>query len=141
MPITITPEEAAEKQGRRLKQATPDIIRGIERVQVPPGQLAAAQADKMRTNINKAIDSGKWGRRVSAVSLPDWQKVTIEKGVPRIAAGIDAALPKTTEFFKQFLPHLEVIQKELDNMPSLTLEDNIGRAVHNMRRNAEFELK
>jgi hypothetical protein len=141
MPINITPAEAAEKQARRLKASTPDIIRGIERVEVAPGQLAAAQVDKMRTNINKAIDSGKWGRRVAGVSLPDWKEQAINKGVPRIAAGIDAARPKVEKFFGQFLPHLEVIQKELEAMPSVTLEDNIGRAVHNMRRNADFELE
>lgn len=138
MPINITPAEVAEKHARRLKASTPDIQRGVERVQVAPGQLAAAQVDKMRTNINKAIDSGKWGRRVASVPLPEWKDKMISKGIPRIASGVDGAIEKTTAFFAEFLPHLEVIQGELETMPSVTLEDGINRAVHNMRRNADF---
>ena len=141
MPINITPAEVAEKHARRLKASTPDIQRGVERVSVAPGQLAAAQTDKMRTNINKALDSGKWARRVSSVPLPEWKSKMINKGIPRIASGVDGAIEKTTSFFAEFLPHLETIQGELESMPSVTLEDGINRAVHNMRRNADFVRK
>lgn len=141
MAINITPAEVAEKHARRLKASTPDIQRGVERVTVAPGQLAAAQTDKMRTNINKALDSGKWARRVASVPLPDWKDSMINKGIPRIASGVDGAIEKTTQFFAEFLPHLETIQGELESMPSVTLEDGINRAVHNMRRNADFERK
>jgi len=139
--INISPAEVAEKHARRLKASTPDIQRGVERVSVAPGQLAAAQTDKMRTNINKALDSGKWARRVASVPLPEWKSKMINKGIPRIASGVDGAIEKTTEFFAEFLPHLETIQGELESMPSVTLEDGINRAVHNMRRNADFVRK
>ena len=141
MAINISPAEVAEKHARRLKASTPDIQRGVERVSVAPGQLAAAQTDKMRTNINKALDSGKWARRVASVPLPEWKSKMINKGIPRIASGVDGAIEKTTEFFAEFLPHLETIQGELESMPSVTLEDGINRAVHNMRRNADFVRK
>lgn len=141
MPINKTGAEIAEKHARRLKQSTPDIQRGVERVTIAPGQLAAAQTDKMRTNINKALDSGKWARRVASVELPEWKQKMIEKGIPRIAAGVDASIGKTTQFFDEFIPHLETVQKELEGLPSVTLEDGINRAVHNMRRNADFVRK
>lgn len=141
MAINITPSEAAQKHARNLKQSTPDIQRGVERVTVAPGQLAAAQVDKMRTNINKSLDDGTWARRVSSVTVDEWKDDMIKKGIPRIAAGVEAAIPKTTEFFSQFLPHLEKVQAVVQAMPSVTLEDGINRAVANIRGNAEFVRK
>ncbi len=136
----LTPQQAAEKQASRLKQSTQEIATQVQKVTQAPGVQAAAKADKMRTNINLAIDSGRWQRRVSAVTLTDWQDAMIKKGIPRISAGIDAARPKVEAFFSAFLPHLDKVQAEVKNMPDLTLEDNINRMVHVVRRNAEFKL-
>jgi hypothetical protein len=63
----------------------------------------------------------------------------VKKGIPRISQGIDAAAPKVEAFFAEFFPHLEKIEAEVKAMPDLTLEDNIQRAVHAMRRASEFK--
>lgn len=136
----LTPQQAREKQASRLKQSTQEIANQVMKVSTAPGVQAAAKADKMRTNINAAIDSGRWGRRVSAVTLNEWQDAMVKKGIPRISAGIDAAAPKVEAFFTAFFPHLDKVQAEIKNMPDLTLEDNINRMVHVVRRNAEFKL-
>ena len=135
----LSPQETAEKHARNLKGATQYIQAGVARVDTAPGVLAAKKKDKMQRNLNKALDSGKWERRVASVSLPDWKKAMTEKGIPRISAGVDASLPKTADFFGQLFQHQDVIAGELENMADVTLEDGINKAIHNMRRMADFK--
>jgi len=135
----LSPRETAEKHARNLKGATQYITAGVDRVEVAPGILAAKKKDKMQRNLNKALDSGKWERRVASVPLPDWKKAMKEKGIPRISAGVDASMEKTTEFFGQLFVHQDVIAGELDGMADVTLDDGINKAIHNMRRMADFK--
>ena len=136
----LTPQQAADKQATRLKQSTQEIANQVMKVTTAPGMQAAKKADKMLTNITNSITSGRWARRVSAVSLSDWQDAMVKKGIPRISQGIDAARPKVEAFFTAFLPHLDKVSAEVSQMPDLTLEDNINRMVHAVRRNSEFKL-
>lgn len=135
----LTPVQAADKLIRRLSAATTDIRAGIESVKENPMEKAAASEDKMRAGVNEAIDSGKWKRGLLRVTLPEWKKAMLEKGVPRIAAGAEASRGKIEAFYAEFLPYVETVQAEIAKMPDVTLEDSIARAVHSMRRFAEFE--
>jgi hypothetical protein len=137
----VNPQQAAEKWGRRLKAATADIQAGVERVQVAPGELAAAKADKMRANLLAKIDDGTWAQRVASVSLADWKQRTINKGIPRINAGVDAATAKQVAFFTQLFEYQERVSTEINQMPDLTLSDNIARMVHQVQRMSEFRKK
>ena len=135
----LSPQEAAEKHAARLKGATADIRRGVERVSEAPGVAAARKKDKMRQNLVEALDSGKWERRVSSVSLSDWQRSMTEKGIGRIAAGIDEARPKMEQFFGELFSHQEGLQRKVAGMPDLTLEDNLNRMVTFVRGMSEFK--
>jgi hypothetical protein len=134
----LTPQQAAEKQARRLKGATEDIRLGVDRVTEAPGKKAAAKQDKMRQRINESIDSGIWATRVAAVPLEEWKAQMKDKGIPRISSGIDGAKAKVTDFFGKLFPYQDTIKAELERMPDLTLEDSINRATHQMRRMAQF---
>src|SRR3990167_11290530 len=90
----VNATQYAEKWAGRLKGSTEDIRRGVQRVTEAPGQAAARSKDLMRTKINQSIDDGTWETQVAAVSLPDWQKSVVDKGLNRIATGVDAAKPK-----------------------------------------------
>ena len=135
----LTPQQAREKQASRLKASTSTIAQQVNAVSEAPGIKAAKQADKMLNNLTTAVTSGRWGRRVASVSLEDWKTAMIQKGIPRIAAGIDAAAPKVEAFFTEFFPLLDTIKTEVDKMPSMTLQDNINRMVHQVTRAAEFK--
>lgn len=141
MPEKLTPTEISEKQARNLKGATEDIRRGIERVTEAPGAKAAAAQEKMRAKLLESIDDGTWGERVASVTLVEWKEKAINKGVGRIAAGIEAAKPKIVEFHTQRQAHQQGIDGELELMPSVTLEDGIARATHQMRRMSEFKFR
>lgn len=135
----LTAQQAQQKQAQRLKNASQDIKDGINRVTEAPGQKAAKKQEKMLQNITEAITSGKWARNTAKVSVEDWKKAAIEKGVPRISAGIDAAAPKTIAFFEQLFPFQDNLKQKVDAMPDLTLDDNIQRAATWMRGMAGFK--
>lgn len=137
----LTPAEFTEKHARRLKGAVEDMRRGVEAVTEAPTAKAAAKVDKMRTNLLKAIDEGKWAERLKAVSLEDWKDKMINKGIGRVAAGIDAAAPKVEAFAAELLPHIDKIKAEIDRMPDVTLEDNIQRMVSFTRGMTKFKRR
>lgn len=137
----LTPEKAATKHADRLKAATQDIIEGVDRVSVAPGKKAAENSAKMRSKIVAAIDSGKWGRRVSAYPLEEWKTDMKEKGVSRIPEGIDRAHDKQVKFYSQLFPYQDTLKGQIEKMPSVTLEDNINRMVSFIRGMAKFEKK
>lgn len=136
-----TPAEAREKWQRNLKASVPDITAGVNRVTEAPGIKAAAKADKMLTNLTESVRDGTWARRVSGVTLEEWKKQMLEKGVGRIAAGADGAAEKTETFFAQLFAHQASLGAEIDQMADLTLEDSISRMTHWVRGMAKFSKK
>jgi len=139
--LRVTPAEFVEKHNRRTKAALEDLRRGVEAVTEAPGAKAAAKADKMRANLLEALDSGKWQRRVAAVGVDDWKRAMIEKGVNRVAGGLDGARDKVAQFAEQLLSHQASLKDKVDAMPDLTLEDSIARATEWIRGMSKFEFK
>ena len=135
----VTPQQAAEKWSRNLGASTEDIRRGVERVSVAPGQLAADAQDRLVAAFTEAVRTGKWATRVAGVSLQEWKQALLTKGLPRIAGGAQAATPKMQRFMADFLPFVDSVQAEVKSMPNMTLEDRIQRSVANMRRLSEYK--
>ena len=134
-------QEFREKHARRLKASTADITKGVQGVTESPMVKAAAKADKMLAGVTEAVTTGKWAQRLKAVPLETWKDKFITKGVPRIAAGIDAAADKVEDFAGQLLPHVTAGQSKIKNMPDLTLEDSINRMTTFTRHMAGFTYK
>lgn len=123
----LTPEEYAAKHAQRLKASTEDIRRGIDRVQTAPGARAVQQQDKLVARFQDAVQSGRWAKATRAVSLTDWQNAAKDKGIGRIAAGIDAAQPKQAAMAARLLAAVDAAAAKSNALPSTTLEDNINR--------------
>lgn len=137
----VNPQQFREKWGRRLKGAGQDIQAGINRVTEAPGQLAAAQKNKWVARMTDTAVQDKWADRVASVSLQEWKDKALNKGVGRIAAGVDGATAKVEKFASQLLPHIDEGRQGLASLPSVTLEDNINRAVTFMRHMAGFTFQ
>jgi len=125
----VTAQEFADKWGRRLKAATPDIQAGIKRVTVAPGVKAAAQSAVMLNNLSARVNDGSWGRAVAGVSLSDWQNAASTKGVARIAQGVDGAQGKVANMAVKLLAAVDGAVSVVDRTPRGDLQTNIGRAV------------
>lgn len=125
--------KSAEESNKKWEQNTvagvPFYQQGIQRVTESPTEKAASQVQKMRTNINAALDSGKWERSLRAVSLPDWRKAAMETGAQRIASGVAKSSGKQLEMMKRLLPTVQEALNQVDAMPSTTFQDRMGRMV------------
>jgi hypothetical protein len=133
----MTGAQVAEKWGRRLKGATQDIQNGINNVTSAPGAAAAAQVNTMKNNLNKAIDDGTWQRQVSRVSLDDWKKAALNKGVGRISAGVDGAANKAAASFDKVLSAVDGALGAIASTPRGDLEQNIQRSATFQREMAK----
>lgn len=134
----VTPAEFAEKWKRRISAATQDVRAGVERVTVAPTELAIAKKDKMLARLMDAINSGKWEAGLRRVSLEDWRRSMLDKGLGRIAVGAEQATIKVENFAAELLPHIEVGQRQIAGMPDVTLEDSINRVGTFLRHMAQF---
>jgi len=134
-----TADQVQSKWARRLKGATEDIRDGVASVTEAPGVAAAKKADKMKQNIVQAIESGKWQKRVSAVSLDEWKSKMLEKGLTRVASGVDGASGKMQQFYSELLPYQDKLKSEIAKLPDLTLEDSISRMTTWIRGMSKFK--
>jgi len=141
MPLRVDPSGFQEKHARRLKGALDDMRKGVERVSVAPTAQAAEKVEKMKAKLDEAFASGKVERTLKAVSLEDWKKDMLEKGVGRVSGGIDRAKDKVTSFATALLPKVESAQGAIKGMPDLTLDDNLARLDKYIREMAKFKYK
>ena len=125
----LTPQEFAEKWARRLQGSTQDIRQGIERVTEAPGEKAAAAQDALLLNFTESVNSGRWAASVRNVSLADWKKAALDKGVARIPAGVEAATPKMASIAAELLPAVDAAAEAAKRMPNTTFDDRIQRMV------------
>jgi len=141
MAVRLTPEQLAAKWGSRLKGASEDIRLGVERVTDAPGRKAAEKVDKWVARLTDPATRRKWANRVAAVSVEEWKSAIINKGIPRIAQGVDAAQGKMTRFAEQLIPYQNNLLTQIERMPDITLEDSINRMTTWIRGMAKFEVK
>lgn len=136
MPVRATPEQATQRWVTGLSGATQKIQDGVARVQVAPGQKAAAAKAKWFQRLQASQD--KWASRVGQVTLQEWQNAMTTVGVQRVAQGAQAKQGKFSAFMADFLPFLSAGVQRVEAMPSVTLEDNINRSIAMIRYTAGY---
>lgn len=127
------PRKAAEKQIRKVSEATQDYIDGIEGIEVHPGQQAIRKKDKMKRKWLASIDGGKWEDAVGTYSLDDYKATARTLGADRLVTGVRKAEQKTIEFHEQLSDHLSRTQDAIDNM------DDSTEAGAKAKMNANFD--
>lgn len=125
--VGLSASDISEKWARRTKGAVADIQKGIMAVTESPMEAAVRKQDKMRTNLNAAIDSGRWAKGLQAVPLDQWRQTTAKKVGERLPGGIDAAMPKRQQFDQYLVNTLNTILPKVKAMPDLTMEDSLNR--------------
>lgn len=135
----LTPEEFADKHNRNMKNAVEDIRRGVERVTESPMKKAAAKKDKYLAGVQKAVQDGKYERGLNSVPLDEWKDKMINKGINRIAAGVDESRAKVEKFAAQLNSFQDGLKAEVGRLPDATPEDRINKAVAWMRGMQKFK--
>lgn len=135
----LNPTTATAKWVSGLTNATQAITDGVNAVQQAPGAAAAAKVQVWLARIQQSAP--KWQANVAAVSLGEWQQAMIKIGIPRISSGATEKQGKYLSFAQKFYPYLEQGVASVKNMPKLTLQDGIARAVFMINHNAKFSNK
>lgn len=133
--MAVTPDQAAAAWVQGLSAKTAKIQAGAQAVTVAPGQAAARNAQAYLAGVQQSFD--KWKRNTAAVSLQDWQTAFVQKGVPRIAPGAQAAQAKMTAFMGQLLPYVASGRGQLPARG--TFEQNVQRATQWMQYMHRFQ--
>ena len=100
---------------------------GVNAVTKAPSQSAIAAQTKMITNWTAAVNNGTWAKALGAVSLSDWQTAMVQKGIPRMAQGAQAAQSKMQAFAAKLLPAEAALQAKVVGMPNTTKVDTKAR--------------
>lgn len=129
----VNAQQWLDKWGRRLNAASPDITSGVNGVQTAPGVSAAAAQDRMLTNLTAAVTSGLWAKRVSGVSLSDWKSAMVNKGIPRLAAGVSQAQKSAAPVITNLLNAVDNAAAQANAIPKGGIEQSIARASAFMR--------
>jgi hypothetical protein len=132
---------AAEKWQRRTAGAVTDIQNGVQNTDKNPMDLAAKAQERMKARLLASIDSGKWAAGLRAVSPQQWKDAMINKGIPRISAGVQQAQPKMAAFFTELFPFQDSLVSKVESMPNTSLEDSINRMVTFTRGMAGFRRR
>jgi len=123
----VNATEYAEKWARRIKGSTEDIRRGVARTSEAPGIAAARAEDLMKAKLIASIEDGTWRKNVSAVSLQDWQTSMLDKGIQRLAAGVDSAQASQVAMAEKLLADVDASVAVVNQTPRGDLEQNIQR--------------
>lgn len=132
--MATDPSTAAQDWVNGLSAKTAKMTQSVQSVTVAPGQAAARQKAVWQQNTTAAAD--RWAANVSRVTLQDWQSAMVNKGIPRVASGAQAAQQKMQAVFSQLLPYIESAKSSLP--PRGTFEQNKARATAMMDKMHAF---
>ena len=134
----LSPAAAAAKWSRNTQAATKSMQDGVNAVTQSPTEKAAQAVDRQVQGVIRAQQEGRTQAALRAVSLDSWKQSMINKGIPRVAQGVQASVSKMEKFNAAFYPHLQTGLQMLESMPRGGLSENINRAVAMMNHNASF---
>lgn len=131
--------KATEKQIRRAQNASTDYKDGVLSVTESPMAKAKKKKEKFKTNLNAAIDNGKWEAGLDSVSVEEWRELTAGKGAERYGSGVAAAEPKTRAFHEELAAFMVGHKAKIDAMPDATAEQRLAKMTENARGMAKFQ--
>ena len=132
----LDPTAATAKWVSNLSNATQSITAGVNAVTTAPGVTAAKNVSTWLARVQASAP--KWAKNVAGVSLQEWPTAMIDKGVPRIAGGAQAAQGKYQAFAQSFFPYLATGVAKVKAMPKTDLSSSIARAVAMIQHNAAW---
>lgn len=107
----LTADQIAQDWANKLGGAQTKMQAGAQAVPIAPGQAAAQQKAVWAQNV--AASQDKWARNVAAVTKEMWVADYVTKGLPRVATGATAAIPKFTAFMNKLLPVIATGRSQL----------------------------
>jgi len=138
---TRDPQTVAARWRDNLAASSQKIAEGVQGVTRSPMEVAASRKDKWIAGVQQAAQTGRWEAGLRRKTLGDWQQAMLTRGLPRIAQGASEATPDFANFLSDFLPFANTVSQKVQQMPSVTLEQNIARAAEAIRMLATYKRK
>lgn len=135
----ITADQWLSRHASGLSAAGTKIREGVEAVTVSPGVKAAENIAKMRARLMEAFDNGTVEGALRKVDVNYWKRTMLDKGIPAISAGAEAAKEKNRPVVEKLLAFEDALQKKVSTMKVATIEDAIAKAGAWMRGMHEFK--
>lgn len=136
--MAANPAQVALKWQQRASAAGEAIKQGVNAVTVSPTEKAAQAKDKYLLGVQAAAASGAYENGLRKVTLDDWKRAMIDKGIANHQNGVRVGLPNMQRFLAEFLPHAERVSQEIAAMPNVTESDAEARMLANVRKMREF---
>lgn len=127
----------AEKWKRGMQGAGTAIKEGVMAVKESPTAKAARAKDKMLAGVQRCIDDGSYEEGCNSVSLAEWQRLTLDKGLSRVSGGATDAASKMQDFYSQLLPFTAQVSADVQAMPNnndAEADARLMAAVNKMRQ-------
>jgi hypothetical protein len=111
---------------------------GVQATQVDVVGRAVAAQGKLLTNVQQAISSGRWARRLQDVGTAGWKSATVAKAA-NYGVGISAGADKYQRAMQQWLPIIQSAAASVQSMPNGSFQDSLNRmtafatALHNAK--------
>jgi hypothetical protein len=128
------------RQIANVNQAIPKIKEGIQAVSESPGIAAANNVAVMVQNFLAKFNSGELEAALRSVDLNDWKNAALE-GTARIGSGMERKRAVIEEFHRQLQDYQMRYTKDIDGMPSGTLESSRARMNANFDAMSQFRPK
>ena len=114
------------KWGTNLNAAGTYITNGVKAVTTAPGVAAAQQQQRYISGVTQ--NAQKWATNTAAVPLATWQNAMINKGIPRLAAGITQATQTKVSSITTMLNNVDQATAAANQLPKGGLQQGIARA-------------
>ena len=128
------------RQIANVNQAIPKIKEGIQAVSESPGVAAANNVAVMVQNFLAKFNSGELEAALRSIDLNDWKNAALE-GTARIGSGMERKRAVIEEFHRQLQDYQMRYTKDIDAMPSGTLESSRARMNANFDAMSQFRRK
>lgn len=137
----MTGADFQAKHATNLKASSDEIRKGVEAVTESPGSKAAKRADVYIAKMTSSEVHERWKRNVAKVSLEDWKKDMVEKGIGRISAGLDRSKDKITDFGDKLIAFQKAALPAFDARRPITIEESAQKAADWIKEMAKFSYK
>lgn len=133
-----TLQQTVERWTQGAQQGTTRYTEGIQGTTVDVVGRAIAAQPKLLANVQQAITSGHWARRLSEVGTGGWKQAAIAKA-GNYATGIAAGASKYQTAMQTWLPIIQGEAQRVQAMPNATFADSLARmtsyatALHNAK--------
>ena len=138
---TMNAAAVAAKWASRVQAASDSVKNGVNAVTQNPADLAAQAKDRWIQGVQRAASEGSFEAGLANVTLADWQKAMINKGIPNMMNGARDATPKVQRFMTELLPYTAEVSSAVQAMPKGTLSDSINRATKAITMMAAFRRR